>query len=160
MRQHLLFFVIGVFIHSSILAQIKYRGEGSVVEAPITISGLQLAGIGYKDLGLKFPGSDTVSNCKITFTRSTIGQMKELKLTLIIRKGIMVQFQINTNDANQVSALADLSTQYYGPPKKSTTTKSVTMSSWETEKNGKIIQTFLILSNNMKKAELVSWVSN
>lgn len=153
-------FLSGLISSSVAQAQIRYNGPTVKMEAPVSISGLQFAGVAFKDIGMKFPGSDTLNNAKLCFTRSTIADMKEMKLTLIVRKGIMIQFQINTIIPEQVKALDKLCQSYYGKPKKTTVTKTVTMVSWETEKNGNLIQTFLITGNNFKKAELVSWVAS
>lgn len=141
-------------------AQIRYNGPTIQMESPVTVSGLQFAGVAFKDIGMKFPGCDTLNNAKMCFTRTTLGQIKELKLTVIVRKGVMVQFQINTSDPEQAKSLENLCMKFYGKPKKSTATKNVNMVSWESERNGKNIQTFLIVANHYKKAELVSWVVN
>lgn len=145
---------------NSCAAQAKYNGPTVEISTPVNLSGLQFAGIGFNELGLKFSGCDTVNNVKLCFTKSTLGQLNKLKLTLIVRKGILMHFQVNTNDPKQVQSLDSLCMKYYGKPKKITESKSVKMISWENEKNGRLIQTFLITGHNFKKAELVSWVSN
>lgn len=154
-----LIFALGIiFISCDTFAQRKYVGRSIQVEESIKITNLYWSGIRFKEMNLKFKGSDTLHNCKVIFLNASSDKLSAFKCEIIVESGWLVQFQLNVNSAILTEALLLECESFYGKPRKNSSTKTNQMIIWDQiGKNGKRINTVLITGNKNKKAELISW---
>lgn len=151
-------FVFILTTSSTTFAQRKYIGKTTQIESQIDFTSLIWAGGTFKELNLKFKSSDTLQNGKIIFLKSNVGAIAQVKCEIIVEAGVLVQFQVNVYTTEHTKKLLHDCEQFYGKPKKSSSTKINQLLIWEnTAKSGKRINTVLITGNKNKKAELVSW---
>jgi hypothetical protein len=149
-----------LLIAPSVFAQKQYPGNTVNISNAVTISKLVYAGVPFSETGIKFPGSDTLSNVKIEIKTTSLDKIEKMKMFLVIQKGILMHFQLNIiNNEDAVSFLKKKCMDAYQTPRKKSENKSVSMYTWDTEKNGRRVTTMLITGNHGKKAELVSWVN-
>lgn len=153
-------FLCFLLIAPGVFAQKQYPGNTVNISNAVTISKLVYAGVPFSETGIKFPGSDTLSNVKIEIKTTSLDKIEKMKMFLVIQKGILMHFQLNIiNNEDAVSFLKKKCMDAYQTPRKKSENKSVSMYTWDTEKNGRRVTTMLITGNHGKKAELVSWVN-
>jgi hypothetical protein len=153
-------FLCFLLIAASSFGQKQYAGQTVHIANAVTISKLVFAGVPFSETGIKFPGSDTLANVKIEFKTTSLDKIDKMKMFLVIQKGILMHFQLNIiNNEEAVSFLKKKCMESYQTPRKKSENKSVSMYTWDAEKNGRRVTTMLITGNHGKKAELVSWVN-